>query len=67
MTPPWYLLLLEAAGAAGAVQLLSDCLFLQGQGRCEEVFEEGYSLPGALLIFALNFGAECWMNLDMMP
>jgi len=42
-----------------AVQLLSDCLFLWGQGRCEELLTEGYVLPGQLdVAFNLCPGTE---------
>ena len=30
------------------LSLLSECLFLRGQGSCEEVLEEGYALPGMM-------------------
>lgn len=44
--PRWFGLLLAEAVEAVQRSLLSECLFLRGQGSCEEVLEEGYALPG---------------------
>ena len=46
--PRLFGLLLAEAVEAVLLSLLSECLFLRGQGSCEEVLEEGYALPGMM-------------------
>ncbi|CAK9115794.1 unnamed protein product [Durusdinium trenchii] len=66
----WYVLLWLLLGHAKAqlTQLLSDCLFLRGEGRCEDLVQRGYALPGELdVAFKLCPGSEILQAHNSFP